>query len=241
LLASVASLAFGALALAGCNEDPGADSDIPDFKPAPAPPSEFSGAYPAGPYGVTAGSTIQNFKPAWQGYVDAVASHGTLQSIQLADFFNPDADDPTSPDRLYPEGSQYGAGTPKPRALLIDVASVWCAPCNQEAATELPARYAKYKDCGGQFLFLLAEGISAGSPPTVENLKAWTGQYKVNYPATIDPNRLLSALFGGGSYPDGAIIDTRTMRLVAVITGIPDDTYWKTFESLLDASCLAKH
>ena len=73
-------------------------------------------------------------------------------------------------DRLYPAGSPYNGDTdtqqPKPRVLLIDIASVWCGPCNEEAKSEFPGLYAKYKPCGGQFLFQLAQGAGPGTPAT---------------------------------------------------------------------------
>jgi hypothetical protein len=63
--------------------------------------------------------------------------------------------------------------------------------------------------------------------------------YKIPYPATFDLSRQLYALYSADSFPDGAIVDTRTMKIVDVISGVPDQTFWGTFESLLDASCLA--
>jgi hypothetical protein len=236
-----------ALALAGCNEDPNGDaSGISDHVPAPLPPSAFAIPYPSPPYGVTSGSTIKDY--AFQGFADAVVSKKTLITIRLSDFYNPHSGDASyhpanaaGDDRLYPPGSPYGAGKPKPKALLLDIASVWCGPCNQEAKMELPGRYATYAPCEGQFLFQLAEGLAPGSIPVEQDLINWTTQYKVNYPATFDAGRQLSSLYSGSGFPDGIIIDTRTMQIVAVVTGPPDDNFWKTYESLLDPACLSKH
>lgn len=142
-------------------------------------------------------------------------------------------------DRLYPPGSPYGAGKPKPTALLVDLGSVWCGPCNAEAKDLFPALYAKYKPCGGEFLYQLVEGM-VGTAATEANLKTWTKVYKVDYPATIDPGRQLSALYPTGSFPDGAIVDTRTMRVVEIIQGLPTDAFWASYEGLLDEACLSK-
>ncbi len=230
------------LALGGCNQDPGADNGKGDNEPAACPQCPVED-YPASQSSLTQGTVIPNFR--FQGFVDGKAQSATTQIITLSDFYNPHLGDPTyqpaSPDaddRLFPPGSPYGAGTPKPKALVIDIASVWCAPCNEEAKNLLNGLYARYKPCGGEFLFQLAEGAAAGAVATPENLTAWVTTYHVAYPATYDPARQMQLLYTTG-FPDGAVIDTRTMKFVDVITGIPDATFWGTFESLLDAKCLA--
>jgi hypothetical protein len=247
-------LPFGAIsllfpALPGCN-DPFGNDLISDHAPPnpPALPADAAvpEAYPQGPFGVTAGTIVENY--AFLGFPDPQVST-ELVAMQLGDFYNPHVDDPSykpapgeDDDRYYPPGSLYNAGAktpqPKPRALFIDVASVWCAPCNQEAKTELPGRYAKYKPCGGQFLFQLAQGPANGSVATEQNLVAWTTAYKVSYPATIDMLNQLAALYGGQTFPDAVIIDTRTMKVETVAMGVPDDSLWSKLESMLTPGCL---
>jgi len=70
-----------------------------------------------------------------------------MQNIELADFYNPHADDssyvpsdPTQDDRRFPIGSLYGSNTPKPKALSISISSLWCGACKSEAKTVLPAK-----------------------------------------------------------------------------------------------------
>ena len=238
-------LLTSAVLLLGCNEDPGADNGKGDHKPAPLTSSASSApAYPAAPYGVSKGSTIDDY--SFQGFVNAKASNATLQTIHLSDFYNPHADDasydapdPADDDRLFPPGSPYGQGSKKPKALLIAIASVWCGPCNQEAKSVFPGLYAKYKPCGGEFLFQLAEGAAPGTPATEKNIRAWTTKYKVNYPATFDAAQQLSPLYSANSFPDSAIVDTRTMKIVEAVTGVPSEGFWKTFEAAIDPACIA--
>ncbi len=239
-------VALIALAALGCNQDPGAGNGQGLGEPAPCPACAQDEAYPAGPYFVAQGSTIPPF--FFQGYVDAQAPGAAMEKIKLADFYNPHAGDPTYQpeaaaldDRVFPEGSPYGAGTPKPTALLIDIASVWCGPCNEEAHNLLNGLYAKYHPCGGQFVFQLAEGSAPGVPADPTILHTWVTTYDVTYPATYDPTKQLLPLFNADSFPDSAIVDTRTMTIVDVIAGVPDATFWGTYESLLDQSCLAGH
>lgn len=185
-------------------------------------------AYAAGPYGLATGSVIANFK--FLGFPNEQADKGQngLQTIQLADFYNPTG------DGKYPEGSPFGAGTPKPKALVIDVASVWCGPCNEEAKNVLPGLHLKYKPRGGEFLLQLADGPTPGTAAIPSNLFNWTSKYKVDYPGTLDPSYKLNPLFTQDAFPQNFMIDTKTMKIVRVVAGVPDPTYWTKFETLLN-------
>jgi hypothetical protein len=233
-LGAAVSLSMGAL---GCNEDGtnGSDSPPPDSTPA-----AVTLTYPAGPYNVKPGDVIANF--SFMGYPNPKLGNTTLVPIALADFYNPHADDasympadPSVDDRLFGKDSPYGAGTKKPRALAINIGAIWCAPCNIEAKTELPLHYTKFKPLGGEFLFQLADGATQGNAATPKDLTNWTKKYKVDYPSTIDPDKQLSALFDATAYPANMIIETRTMRIVTVIAGIPDEAYWGKFEATIAA------
>jgi hypothetical protein len=238
------------LGLLGCSagpSDPGPMTEKPDLAPdfpegtGQAP--KGTAAYAPGPYGISKGSIIANYH--FIGYANAQLVSGSLQPIELADFYNPHADDPnyapedpSQDDRLYPAGSPYGEGTPKPKALLIDVASVWCGPCNTEAKSVLPGLHVKYKPCGGEFLLQLADGATPGIAATQLNLYNWTYKYKVDFPATIDPTYKLGALFDANAFPANMIIDTRTMTIKEVIAGVPDATFWSIYaKTLNDPAC----
>jgi hypothetical protein len=228
----------------GCNQDPGADNGKGWDEPAPCPACAPPGAYPSPPWAVTQGAILPN--DSFSGFIDPQVESTTPQTINLSDFYNPHAgdasyqpEDAALDDRLFPLGSPYGAGTKKPTALLIDIASVWCGPCNQEAKSVLNGLYARYKPCGGEFLFQLAEGAAPGAPVTTSLLQTWVSTYHVTYPSMWDPAKQLFPLYNADSFPDSAIVDTRTMKIVDVISGIADATFWTTFEGLLDAQCLS--
>lgn len=243
-LAGCAAVALSALVTSGCNQDAGADNGKGLYAPAPCPSCAPPDAYPDGPYSVSQNGIINPF--SFQGFVDAQAPGAAIGTIAIADFYNPHASDPTyqpaSPDeddRLFPPGSPYGAGTKKPTALFVDIASVWCGPCNEEAKDVLNGLYAKYHPCGGEFLFQLAEGSAPGIAVDEKTLHAWVSTYHVSYPATFDPAKQLLPLYSADSFPDSAVVDTRTMKIISMITGVPDDTFWSSYESLLDGACLA--
>jgi hypothetical protein len=255
-----AALTLGALGL-GCGgvDTEGGDTSNPTPSPTPTatvtPPAaapEFpanSGqaakptiAYPAGPYGINVGSVAPDFE--WKGFQNAMVQNNVadLQTIRMSDFYNPHASDPTyapaSPeedDRLY-TSELYGAGTPKPKALAIDIGSVWCGPCNTEAKDVLPPLYIKYQPLGGEFLLQLGDGATGGKAATPKDLYNWTKKYQVNFPATIDPDYKLGELFAANAWPSNVIVNTRTMKIVYAIAGVPNATYWAKFESVINAN-----
>ncbi len=227
-----AALALSAL---GCNEDGTNGSDLP---PVDRPLTAEKPTYPAGPYNVQPGDVIADY--AFEGFANPLLASGELKPILLSDFYNPHADDPSyAPgdpsvdDRLFPKDSHYAAGTPKPKALVIDIGAIWCGPCNYEAKIELPPRRLKYHPIGGEILFQLADGATQGVAATQKDLVNWTKKYKVDYPSTIDADKQLAALFDANAYPANMIIDLRTMRIVAVVAGVPDEAFWTKFEATI--------
>jgi len=246
-----ASLLLGALGL-GCGgmETGAGDTSNPmptGTTPTPAPAfPEGSGqaakpaiAYPAGPYGINVGSVAPNFE--WLGFQNASVKNDAMQVIHLSDFYNPHHGDPSyvptdaaHDDRLY-QVDLYGVGTPKPNVLLVDIGSVWCPPCNAEAKTTLPPLRAKYKPLGGEFLLQLGDSATQGKPATQKDLFNWTKKYKVDFPSTIDPDYKLGELFPANAWPANLMIDTRTMKIVRAVAGVPDPSFWAKYETLLNA------
>jgi hypothetical protein len=240
---SAASLLL--VALAGCSSP--SDVIAPTFEQGQGQPKAGTTIYPAGPYGIGVASTIENFE--FRGFSNSMVARdpNALENIRLGDFYNPHVDatekdyspvDAAHDDRLYPPGSPYGEGTPKPRVLLLDVASVWCPPCNDEAKTLLPPKHLAYKPCGGEFALVLIDGPTPGTPATPLNLVGWTKKYSVDFPAAIDPSSKLSSLFDADAFPSNIIVDTKTMTVIKARAGEPDAAYWKLFESKLTPGCL---
>ena len=238
---------LGAVALFGCNttgtgggDDGDGDGDgngsgngggeetkAPEFPTGTGQAPQAAKAYPAAPFGMAPGSIIANYKLI--GFPNAMKDSTTLKEIQLADFYNPTG------DGVYEEGSVFEAGTPKPKALLINIGSTWCPPCNHEADVVLPPLYLKYKPMGGEFLLQLQDGPTPGINATTKSLYNWTQKYDVDYPGTIDPAAKLMALSESDAFPTNFIINTRTMMIVDVIAGSPEpgSSFFKTFEKVL--------
>jgi hypothetical protein len=226
------AIVAASVGLVGCSDDGSGDGggtvkgNDPVFQDGQGQSPNATVAYAPGPYGISKGSIIENFQ--FIGFANASVNSSGMQAIQLADFYNPTGTD------VYPEGSQYGAGTPKPKALLIDVASVWCGPCNQEADTVLPGKYANYKPQGGEFLLQLADGQTPGTAATSKNLYNWVTKYEVNYPGTIDPSYKLGALFDQDAFPANFIIKTQNMEIIESFAGVPDAAFWSKFQKVLN-------
>lgn len=246
-----------ALAYSGCGsteEPPNTNTTTatppPAFEPGQLETKTELAVYPDGPYGVGKGSIIPNF--AFIGFVNPTetAAKEDTQVINLGDFYNPHGRDaayvPESPDkddRLFPAGSKYGEGKPKPTVLAIDVASVWCGPCKAEAQCVLPVHEHRYGPCGGGFMLQLQDGPVQGKAATPTHLYTWSNKtYKESFPAVIDPQgRLISTVATQEAFPQNILVDTTTMQIVEVIAGVPDTAYWKAYEKLLaDPTCPSK-
>lgn len=206
----------------------GCDVEVPPF-PAGQGQKKAAISYPGGPYGVTKSSVITNF--TFPGFPDPGTSKdpNALVDISLSDFYNPTG------DGVFPAGSPYGEGKPKPKALLIDIGAVWCAPCQYEAKTILPKLYEQYEPLGAEFFFDLVDGAKSGIAATPTELVTWVTKYKSKFPSAIDPDRKLGASFKADAFPVNILVDTRTMVIVDVVAGVPDEegAFFQALEALL--------
>lgn len=209
---------------AGCESDESNES-APPFPEGQGQEPNATEIYPEGPYGIARGSVVQNFK--FVGFPRPSEQTEEAFNISLADFYNPTGAE------VWPEGSPYGAGKAKPKALMIIVSAVWCGPCNYEADTLLPGEFAEYNPQGVEFLLNLADGPTVGTPAEFDSLLKWVGKYETPFPAVIDPSYKLSALFEANAFPANMIIDTRTMEIVEVVAGVPDESFFEVLEATI--------
>lgn len=209
---AIASLSLGAV---GCDGDTEAGTEAPPFPEGQGQDPAQGVEYAPGPYGIEVGSTIANYK--FVGFPDPAADKKTAYEIALSEFYNPTG------DGVYGENSPLGAGNPKPKAILISVASVWCGPCQYENESVLPGEYTHYKPLGVEFLLNLADGPEPGIPAKLNHLKSWTTNYDTKWPAVVDPSYKLSALFTQDAFPANFIVDTKTMKILSAIAGVPID------------------
>jgi hypothetical protein len=219
-LALGAALASGTAGCMDTGEDDGLEP--PPEGPVPFVPSTVE--YPPNAGGTNKGDVIENivFETALINPLDF--PDAPTVEIQLADLYNPTG------DGVFPEGSPFPAGTPKPRALLIAMAARWCQPCRKEAKDTLPEKYAELGPKGAQFLLVLADGATPGVRATEKDLRVWTSSFDTGYAAAIDEDSDLAQHFLKEQYPANMIIDTTTMKIEERVIGSPGekDTFWTT-------------
>lgn len=225
-MAAVSALALGA---AGCAETGEGDG----FEPPPEGPVPYvptGDRYAPGPFGIDRGEVIGN--AAFEtSFVDSEADpKQPAVEVRLSDFYNPTGDE------VYPEGTPFEAGTPKPKLLLVAMAARWCLPCRKEAEETLPEKYAELAPKGAEFMLVLAEGAEQGVLATEDDLRIWTKYYPAAYVASTDEDSELGQYFNKEQFPANMVIDTSTMVILQKVIGAPekDSAFWKSVEDFLE-------
>lgn len=160
----------------------------------------MSSTYPAGPYGITKGSIIQDMQ--WIGYVDPTASAVAT----------------TEPYVMY---SLNDARTSGAHYAMIHLAETDCPGC-QMAATQLEAGGAAVVQAGGVMIEVL-ETTGFVAQATQTSLQQWIGKYQLPITSVKDPDGTGTAtLTALGRREQAYIIDLTTMTILDVIVGNTD-------------------
>jgi hypothetical protein len=246
----VAAMALGCGAV-GCGSASESESETGDGDNAqqapPFPDGAGQGAwyvepdYPYAPTGWSEGSILPNFKfLALPNYADDSLINGSERAgdimyvISMADFYNPTGAE------VYPEGSAFGAGNPRPKALMLDMSAVWCNPCKYQSSELMPGEYAAVRSQGGHFITVLTESYNPGDQSKISDLYNWANNFAFNgwdvdgfvYTLGMDPAAKVAPLFEP-AYPSNAIIRTRDMKIMHTIAGVTDASFWSVFNQVL--------
>ena len=211
------------------NPTPPPDELAPEFEGGGMPVGDTS-AYP-GPYGVGVGSVIHNYK--FFGYPRAAQDRSTIHEIVLADFHNPTG------DAVFPDGSPYGEGVPKPKALILDRSAVWCPPCQYEASEVIPVARTQY-GTDVEFLVTLDDGKNRGTRAVRGDLDYWVTSYNIDYPAVMDPTSTLSAIVGVDAYPGNVLVRTKDMKIIHQEAGVPQSAFWGLVDAVIAGQPIPK-
>lgn len=223
------AFALALLGITGCSTEyvEGDGEPAPEFSAIGQEEVPEAAEYAPGPYGYEKGKILPNF--TFIGFPNFMANSG-MTYVQLADFYNPTGTE------VFPEGSPYGAGQPKPKALLMLMSAAWCGPCKQEAS-HLKTKYgAEVKPGGGHILGLLVEAVD-GSPAKYSTAAAWADTYDVDYSLVIDPTRQALSVYEP-AFPGNMIIRTSDMKIIEVVAGSPQPgssgytAFWNLFEEV---------
>jgi hypothetical protein len=197
--------------------------------PIPVDAGQSDKPYPPGPYGVSVGQVIRDY--SFTGYARPGEGIGAARRgpITLSDFYNPTG------HATYAEGSPFGAGTARPKALVVNVSAVWCVSCKLEAQSVLPEEYAELHPRGAELLFDLAESAEPGNVASFTELDSWISKFAVTYPAVVDPSYQLGSVFPSSSFPANMLVNTRDMTIVDLVSGVPEESFWTKVNGLLEA------
>ncbi|MBK7581031.1 MAG: redoxin domain-containing protein [Myxococcales bacterium] len=168
--------------------------------------------YPAGPYGTQVGSIIEPLALlGWtaprqagpEGYDNSL-----FEPVNVAQYYNP-------------------TGAKPIKLLWINSSAVWCGPCNEEY------RYMRdnktyqndIKPLGVElFGTLMEDGANPPNPAKPVNLTSWGVKYEVEAPMGLDPAFKVAKYFKQATVPGGLFVDTKTMKIVEILSGgsVPD-------------------
>lgn len=180
---------------------------VPGYVPQP---------YPAPPYGRASGAVIENLP--FLGWRDPmVAGHDTqdLETVSLADFFDPD-------------------GEREIELIFLNAVAVWCGVCRLEYEDlRREGYYERMQPRGLEILGVLFED-NDGEPPTLADLASWSSHFEVDFPFVIDPGFKTSVFFDRAATPMNMLIDARTMKILSLNTGYSDELF-NEIERLLQA------
>jgi hypothetical protein len=193
-----------ASALVGCSSAMAeAEYAGPDVAPAPANPDGVP--YPTDRIGWTAhkgtipGDRIANL--AFQGYVDSNRAAG-LKTVSLADYFDPSAT--------------------RVKAIHIQISATWCSICASETRATVAAREALVAE-GAVLLQMIAQGPVSPRSPTLTDVTGWMDKHQTNFTVLLDPQAKRTGPLGVTGFPFNALIDPRSMEILAANLGAPDD------------------
>jgi peroxiredoxin len=82
-------------------------------------------------------------------------------------------------------GKQVTLSDLRGKVVLLDICTMWCGPCRNEAA-HLEDLYTEYKDDGLVIITVITENIF-NDPPTTGDQKTWVRTYKLSFPVLGDP------------------------------------------------------
>jgi peroxiredoxin len=168
--------------------------------------------YPAGPYGVDAGSTAGDLCfQGWQTPNQTDHTASTLENVSLGHYFDP-------------KGEKY-------EILLVNTAAVWCSVCKSEHQT-LPDHYAELAPRGLAIVSALFQD-NAGKPAELSDLKTWVEAYDVPFPMVLDPDYQLGSYASAETAPLNLVIDARTMQIIDRFIGNQSEDLWQLIEGKL--------
>jgi len=115
--------------------------------------------------------------------------------------------------------------------ILLDVSTVWCAPC-QELAKDTAETYHDYKDEGFTYITVLQEDVEGGMLD-LEEVNEWVDQFGIDSPVLDDDEKEgTGAAISQGQFPAVLLIN-RKLKVVERINPPEDEVVREAIESIL--------
>ena len=161
-----------------------------------APSNPCAAGYPAGPYGTSTGDVV-NPGYTWQGYLPGATTASTL-----------------TPNDVFDCDGSKGIN-----AVVFDVAAVWCAACQSQAANA--NQLTSQDDTLGIRMVTLVVQDASQAPATIATALSWKNQYSLgDVTVCADPGFAFApANPSQVQLPLTVIVDPRTMRIMKVEQG----------------------
>jgi hypothetical protein len=173
-------------------------------------------AYPPGPYGVTPrlgsapGQVLPNF--TFRGFVDGNLDNG-IHTVSMADLHDP-------------EGRRN-------KVLHLMEAAMWCPVCSGQTS-EMAVMEPILRSEGLVVVQAVLDGPSRGVGPDRCDLASWVETRELRFTVVFDVGaRRVGPIAELEAVPWNALIDTRTMEVLDVMEGAPND-YEAYVRSALD-------
>jgi hypothetical protein len=150
--------------------------------------------------GSTPGNRIPNF--TFRGYPNSERSSG-LKVVSLADYFDPEQR--------------------RNKVLHIVAAVAWCPHCAAQTQAMVAAT-AQLRAAGAESVQTLMQAPDPDRGLRLTDLDDWVDRFQTQFTVVLDvEGRRLSSIADMGSVPWNALIDTRTMEILSVTSGVPGD------------------
>jgi peroxiredoxin len=168
--------------------------------------------YPCGPYGMRLGNVWRDqlYTPVNDTATEFAGADGELS---LDDFFA--------------MNEAHGGAI---KALFVFVTAVWCPACAQEAA-QLQSLYVALQPLGVEFLGIVTDGPTPGTPATLSEGRGYATRYRWTFATVIDTESNVQDTWwppADRANPDGVgvplnlVYDLRNMRLYGRASGALD-------------------
>lgn len=117
--------------------------------------------------------------------------------------------------------------------VLVDVSTMWCAPC-RDLAAETEATQVEYADRGFIYESVLSEDVE-GDPPDVEDLKLWADSFGiVSSPVASDATREIAAALTPNNVFPVLVLVGRDLTVAEWILPATDEAVRASIEAHLE-------